>query len=148
MKQDELKTFIEVVTGYFKDATGTPAETGLPFIKDKEPAVMDYTALIGISGERRGGIYVSASRALIQELCAALIGTEDADEEIMADMTGELANTIAGNVRAGFGSGFMISVPMIISGAPRDITFKLKPPVFVIPFTWKGHAACLAVGVE
>jgi chemotaxis protein CheX len=55
---------------------------------------------------------------------------------------------IAGNARRDFGSDFMISVPIVVKGAPEDIMLRLRPPVFIIPVTWRTHSAYLAVGIE
>lgn len=148
MKQEELRTFIDVVIGYFREATGTEAKMGIPYIKEKEAVVFDYTALIGISGEKKGGIYVTAEKAMLQNLCKTLLEMDDAPEDMLTDMAGELANTIAGNVRLTFGSSFMISVPMILRGTAGDIVIKLTPPVFIIPIEWMGTKAFLAVGLE
>lgn len=148
MKEEELKTFIDVVIGYFKETTGSDAKMGSPFIKEKEVEILDYTALIGISGPKRGGIYVSAEKELLANLCETLLGITEPPEELLSDMTGELANTIAGNVRQTFGSSFMISVPMILAGPPRDIIIKLTPPVFMIPIEWQGTKALLSIGLE
>jgi chemotaxis protein CheX len=148
MQEQELKTFIDVVVGYFRDVTDEEAHMGVPFIKAEESMVLDYTALIGISGPKKGGIYLTAEKELLSELCKSLLEMDDAPEDMLTDMAGELANTIAGNVRMTFGSSFMISVPMILSGTPNDIIIKLAPPVFIIPIEWKGTKAYLAVGLE
>lgn len=148
MKQEELKTFIDVVVGYFREATGTDAQMGIPYVKEKEAVIYDYTALIGISGEKKGGIFVTAQKELLLKLCGALLEMHDAPDDILTDMAGELANTIAGNVRLSFGSSFMISVPMILKGSADDIVIQLSPPVFIIPLEWLGTRASLAVGLE
>lgn len=148
MTESELKFFIDVVIHYFSQVTDEGATMGLPYIKKDEAVVMDYTGLIGISGPRRGAIYVTAGRGLLEKLTHVILEMFDADEEILLDMAGELTNTIAGNVRKSFGSDFMISVPMLIKGKPEDILLKLKPPVFVVPINWKKEKAYLVVGLE
>jgi chemotaxis protein CheX len=148
MMESELKFFIDVVTSYFGQVTGENAAMGIPYVKKAEPAVLEYTGLIGISGPRKGGIYFTAGAKLLLELTKVILAVEDADEETLLDMVGELTNTIAGNVRKSFGSDFLISVPMLIKGKPDDILMRLKPPVFVIPLNWRREKAYLAVGME
>ncbi len=148
MTEGELKFFIEVVTTYFAQVTGEPATMGIPYVKKSEPVVLDYTGLIGISGPRKGGIYFTAGPALLAELTQVILGLDEADEETLLDMAGELTNTIAGNVRKSFGADFLISVPMLIKGKPEDILMRLKPPVFVIPLNWRREKAFLVVGLE
>ena len=63
-------------------------------------------------------------------------------------MAGEIANTVAGNVRENFGSSFMISVPIILKGSPDDVIIRMVPPIFIIPIKWRVFSAYLAVGLE
>lgn len=149
MTENELKSFIDVVISYFTHVTHEPATMGLPFAKrDEQPVVLEYTGLIGISGPRKGGIYLTTGAGLLSKLTSVILDTPDPDEETLLDMVGELTNTIAGNVRKSFGPDFMISVPMVITGKPHDIHVKLKPPVFVIPINWRHEKAYLVVGLE
>ncbi len=148
MTEVELKFFIEVVTTYFGQVTGEEAAMGIPYVKNAEPVVLDYTGLIGISGPRKGGIYFTAGKVLLSELTKVILDAEEADEDTLLDMVGELTNTIAGNVRRSFGADFLISVPMLIKGRPDDILVRLKPPVFVIPLNWHKEKAFLVVGLE
>lgn len=148
MTENELKFFIEVVTSYFGQVTGEAATMGIPFVKKSEPAVLEYTGLIGISGPRKGGIYLTAGPGLLKALTEVILEIADADDETLLDMVGELTNTIAGNVRKSFGADFLISVPMLIKGKPEDILMRLKPPVFVIPLNWRHEKAFLVVGLE
>jgi len=148
MTEADLKFFIDVVIHYFGQVTDEQATMGLPYIKKDEAVVMDYTGLIGISGPRKGAIYLTAGRGLLAKLTQLILDMDEADDETLLDMAGELTNTIAGNVRKSFGSDFMISVPMLIKGKPEDILLKLKPPVFVVPINWKREKAHLVVGLE
>jgi chemotaxis protein CheX len=148
MTEQELRCFIDVVVNYFSEVTGEPCEMGIPYIKENEPVIADYTGLIGISGSRKGAVYVTSPRSMLSEIAGIILGEEDPAEELIVDMAGEIANTIAGNVRETFGSSFMISVPIVIKGAPKDVIIRLAPPVFVIPVKWRHHSSFLAVGLE
>jgi chemotaxis protein CheX len=148
MTENELKFFIDVVTTYFGQVTGEAASMGIPYVKRADPVVLEYTGVIGISGPRKGGVYFTAGPKLLKELTREILGVEEADEESLLDMVGELTNTIAGNVRKSFGADFLISVPMLIRGKPLDILLRLTPPVFVIPLNWHHEKAFLVVGLE
>jgi chemotaxis protein CheX len=148
MKEAELKYFIDVVVGYFREISGEPSEMGIPFIKEKDAALLDYTGLIGISGAKKGAIYLTATRAMLSDITTILLGEENPGEALVVDMAGEIANTIAGNVRENFGSSFMISVPIILRGCPDDVIIRMIPPIFIIPIKWRSHSAFLAVGLE
>jgi len=148
MKEEDIKVFIDIVINYFKEITGEETQMGVPFIKKDNLSVLPYTGIIGISGEYKGGIYLSADKELLSGVAGCILGIEEADESACIDMLGEITNTIAGNARSSFGSQFMISVPIVIKGQPEDIFFQLKPPVFVIPIEWREHPCFLAIGLE
>lgn len=52
------------------------------------------------------------------------LGEKEADDALIQDVIGEVANTISGNARRAFGPGFMISVPLIVEGQPQRIGFQ------------------------
>lgn len=148
MTELELKYFVDVVVNYFQDISGEPSEMGIPFVKEKETVLLDYTGLIGISGAKKGAIYLTASKDMLSEITSILLGYESPEEDLVVDMAGEIANTIAGNVRENFGASFMISVPIILKGCPEDVIIRMVPPIFIIPIKWRKYSAFLAVGLE
>ena len=58
MKETDLHFFIDSTLNYFDEVTNDKAVTGIPYIKGDDPVVLDYTGIIGISGKRKGSIYV------------------------------------------------------------------------------------------
>ncbi|MBN8216150.1 MAG: chemotaxis protein CheX [Spirochaetes bacterium] len=148
MLETELKAFIDVVIRYFSQVTGETVAMGVPYVKAQDPVLLDFTGVIGISGARRGCLCVTSPREMLQALAESLLGPDGRDEAAVADVVGEMANTIAGNAREAFGSAFMISVPVVLHGAPSDITIKLKPPVFVVPIQWRAWRSFLLIGLE
>ncbi len=148
MTEQELKGFIQVVTNYFTQITDEQAEMSLPYIKDEQTGTFDFTGVIGISGYQKGGVYLTANRALLDSFGQFILGEEEMDDEGLYDLIGEMTNTITGNMREFFGSSFNISVPIIIKGNIEDIVIKLRPPVFIIPIKWKGHTCHLGIGLE
>ncbi|MDR3237824.1 MAG: chemotaxis protein CheX [Spirochaetia bacterium] len=118
MKENEIKVFIKVITDYFGSVTGgeSLASMGVPFIKDAKSKVFSYTAIIGISGSRKGGIFFTTERPLLEDIAFHILGEKDVDEPTIMDLVGEMTNVIAGNLRETFGSSFFISVPIIMKG--------------------------------
>lgn len=147
MKEEELKGFINTVTGYFEQVTEIPAVMGLPYIKDSRTVTYDFTGVIGITGNRKGGVYFTAKKELLNDF-GSFILEDNLDDESLYDLIGEMVNTITGNMREYFGSSFNISVPIIMKGKIDDIVIKLKPPVFIIPIKWKNHTCHLGIGLE
>jgi chemotaxis protein CheX len=128
MTKQEVQTFIEIVEQYFQHISGESATMGLPFIKsEKQSEILDFTGLIGVSGPRKGGIYVTTGKELLQDLTKYILDEEETDEELLLDMVGEMTNTISGNVRKEFGSEFMISAPMMVVGPQRTLCSSSNP---------------------
>ena len=92
-------------------------------------------------------IYFTASRALARKL-VRLTGEAQANDELCADMVGEVTNTISGNAREKMGAGFMISVPHVITGRPDNLRLPPRHTIVVLPVRWSDERAfvilCLA----
>jgi len=148
MKQSELTHFIETTLQFFDEVTGKKAECGIPFLKKAEPIVLEFTGIIGISGERKGSIYFTTEKSQLLSLAKIMLGTTDITTEDIKDLVGEIANTISGNLRQIFGSEFLISIPVIVDGKARDIKLPEDIESYVIPIIWEDTKAYLVVCLE
>jgi chemotaxis protein CheX len=147
MEEQDLKIFIESVAHYFDQIFGEPALVDPPFLGGKALPLLDFTGVIGISGRQQGAVYFTADRAMIAEMLEAL-GEDPAEEDFQADIVGEVANTIAGNARREFGGDFLISVPMVLRGAPESFSLPRDTQPFVIPFAWRQHRSFLITALS
>jgi chemotaxis protein CheX len=68
-------------------------------------------------------------------------------EANLLDAVGEIANTIAGNVRRHFGGGLEISVPVRLAGQAEGIKAAVRARPFVIALGWRGHEAMVVVDI-
>ena len=148
MNETDLHFFIDSTVNYFEEVTNKKATAGIPYIKDDEPVVLEYTGIIGISGKRKGSIYVTASDDMLRAIAKVILGLEDVGSEDIKDLVGEIANTISGNVRQAYGSDFMISVPVVVEGKAKDIKLPDNIQSFVIPITWQDYKSFLVVCLE
>lgn len=148
MNETDLHFFIDSTVNYFEEITGEQAVTGIPYLKGKEPVVLDFSGIIGISGKRKGCVYITTSRDMLKNLATIILEDHEATLETVKDLTGEIANTISGNVREAYGSSFMISVPVVIEGRAKDIRLPENVQTFVIPITWKEFKSFLVVCLE
>lgn len=139
-----MQVFVKGAAKYFKTTTSVPAEIGTPYLKDEELVMLDFSAAIGISGNQKGCVYYTVPWKMAYELTRE-IGEAESSDEIFADMIGEIANTIAGNAREDLGSGFMISVPIVLNGKPDEIRFPAGSHTFIIPVFWKDHKSFLVI---
>lgn len=145
MTEDELRVFVVGAARFFGIISQTSAQVGTPYLREASDRVMsDFSAVIGISGVRRGCVYYTAPRAKAEAL-ATLFGETDLSDEICGDVVGEIANTISGNAREHLGAGFLISVPVVIRGRADDVQFPDDAPAFVIPIHWSGHRSTLII---
>ncbi len=148
MNETDLHFFIDSTVNYFEEVTNEKATAGIPYIKDDEPVVLEYTGIIGISGKRKGSIYVTTSENMLSTLAKVILGLEEVGKDDIKDLVGEIANTISGNVRQAYGSDFMISVPVVVEGKAKDIKLPDNIQSFVIPITWKDFKSFLVVCLE
>lgn len=148
MKETDLHFFIDSTLNYFDEVTHEKAQTGIPYIKAQEPVVLDYTGIIGISGKRKGSIYITASQEMLIHLAQLILNESSVSNEDIKDLIGEIANTISGNVRQAYGSDFMISVPVVVEGHAKDIKMPDDVQAFVIPITWRTFQSFLVVCLE
>ena len=148
MNETDLHFFIDSTVNYFEEVTNEKATAGIPYIKDDEPVVLEYTGIIGISGKRKGSIYVTASDTMLSSIAKVILGLDEIGKDDIKDLVGEIANTISGNVRQAYGSDFMISVPVVVEGKAKDIKLPDNIQSFVIPITWKEFKSYLVVCLE
>lgn len=148
MTNVELTTFVEGTTRYFETAANQPASVGSPYlVQEGRPTVQEFTGVISIAGKRRGVVYFTASRSMLTVLLMRM-GETELTQENMADLVGEVANTISGNARRDFGKDFMISVPTIVAGNPEQVATPENLRSFVIPINWRSHSAQLVVCLD
>jgi len=148
MDEQQLQVFIDGTLRYFSTVTDTEAKVGSPYLVDGAfPKSMEYTGIIGISGKQKGIVYFTAPKAMLTRLLASL-GEPDMSSENLADMVGEVANTLSGNARRDFGKDFMISVPVVVSGDNPDIKVPAGIKSYAIPLSWRNHSAFLVISIE
>ena len=117
MTNVELSTFVEGTTHYFETAANQPATVGSPYlVQQGKPTVQEFTGMISIAGKRRGVVVLHCITTDVRLVLLMRMGETELTEENMADLVGEVANTISGNARRDFGKDFMISVPQLHCG--------------------------------
>lgn len=147
MTEAELRVFVAIVKNYFEQQTGIGADIYTPYLADPGALpIFDYTGVIGISGNRQGCVYFTAPAELLR-LVLARSGESDLSPANLADLAGEIGNTLSGNARRHFGHEFLISVPVVIQGKEQAISLPRGVKAYVIPFSWQRLDACLVVSV-
>lgn len=148
MDEEQLRVFVDIVRRFFESQGSRAAEVGSPFLGEPDALpVEDFTGVIGISGARKGCVYITAKRDLLRALLLH-VGEPDVSDANLADLAGEMANTISGNARKFFGPEFMISVPLIVQGQAQRVQMPRNVKAYVIPMHWHKHQAALVVSLE
>ncbi|MES2673209.1 MAG: chemotaxis protein CheX [Pseudomonadota bacterium] len=148
MSEQTLQVFIDGAVRFFEHTNDKEVKVGTPYLVENiNPAAYDVTGIIGISGPSRGCVYFTAPRILLKHLLLS-IGETDTRSENLFDLVGEVANTISGNARSIFGHEFMISVPVMLEGAPSNIHLPEKSRSYVIPIYWKAYHAAVVICLE
>lgn len=148
MKDSELQIFVDSLQRYFATNIGGTLTVASTYHTDAhDTPASDFTGIIGVSGEKQGSIYLTATRQMLGEVLLAM-GEPEVEEDLLIDVIGEVTNTVSGNARKILGPGFMISVPVVVSGRPEHIHFPRNYDVGVVPFTWNGHRASLVVCLQ
>lgn len=145
MAEQRLQVFIEGVMHYFRHTSDKDVKVGTPYLVENDaPLSFDVTGIIGITGACQGCVYFTAPRIMLRHLLLSL-GEPDTSADNMFDLVGEVANTISGNARREFGKDFMISVPLVLEGAPEQVRLPKDVRSFVIPVYWKAYSAAMVI---
>lgn len=144
-----VNVFIDSINNYFQTLTSLDVDTKPPFVKTPELLLLkECTGMIGVSGIKRGFIYISGDMEMYADLIRRYVGLKAPDEKDILDMAGELSNVVSGNVRETYGDDFMISVPIVFKGTPDNLYFPDDVPIYVIPVEWNGYEAYMVVGLK
>ena len=148
MSEQTIQVFIDGVVRYFEHVADKDITIGAPYlVENNSPAAYDVTGLIGISGPYKGCVYFTSPKILLKHLLMS-IGEQDTGNENIFDLVGEVANTISGNARSKFGQEFMISVPVMIEGAPSHIHLPNHLRSYVIPVYWRAYHAAVVICLD
>jgi chemotaxis protein CheX len=145
MKEESLQVFVRGAKRYFERVTGVAAKVQMPYLQTLGADLLDYSAVIGVTGHHKGCVYFTAQEPLLTRVMAAL-GECGTHETLFFDLVGEIANTISGNAREELGSAFLISVPVLLQGRPRHMP--LPEQAFVIPILWEQFRSSLVISLQ
>ena len=149
MKEQEINVFIERILEYFHAYdTESSATIQAPFLIDGiDKHVLEYTGVIGITGRNTGTVMFSAPASMLVMLIARFGETGHKKPEMMLDLVGEIANTIAGNAREVFGSKFNLAPPVALRAPLRGLVLAKGLQSYCIPIEWRMRKAHLIVSL-
>ena len=152
--EDTVRFFVWSVFNYFKTTTDIEPEVGPPYLLDNFKH-NDYTGIIGVSGSQKGAVYFTMGKDLLNKMLTITHPelddweqTEESMNEMRMDFSGEMANTVSGNVRNYLGEQFLISVPVVVTAPDSGMRVQGNAKGIVFPITWSGEQCHLVLGLE
>ncbi len=133
------KYFIKATTGILVTMAGVKAVPGNPYAKKDHTAAGDISAVIGVTGPKKGTIAMSFTKECATTLARNMLG--DAVEDLAQDaqdVVGEIANMVSGQARAGIAEKGLVlqgATPSVITGDNHRIRHMTNGTVIVIPFS-------------
>ncbi|NJM36963.1 MAG: chemotaxis protein CheX [Akkermansiaceae bacterium] len=147
MEESILRIFAQCIIRYFNTITGEPATMTAPFLgSSNEELSLDFSAVIGVSGNYRGNVFYTASREKLEQLLP-LLGEHSPNETLCIELVGEMTNTYSGNAREELGGSFMISTPLLLQGKNQIVRPAPGIPCYILPIEWKGHQSRLLISL-
>ena len=147
MTESDIRVYLHGAVNYFRQVSPVEAELETPYLRTGENVFLDYTGAIRVTGQERGCVMFSARRSMLHDLLQQM-GENEFSEQNYQDAVGEITNTISGNARKTFGSGFAISVPRILDAEATREWMQGGRRTFVIPIRWNRHRSHLLVTLE
>lgn len=132
------KTFVSATVNVLATMANIKPVPGKPFVKTDMTALGDVTAVIGITGDKRGSIAVTFTKSSAIAVVRGMLGDDIQDiMEDTRDTVGEVTNMISGQARAKLaedGLSLQGATPTIIFGDKHTVTHLTSAPVVAIPF--------------
>lgn len=133
------KHFVKAVTTILSTMAGITATPQRPYVKQNNFACGDISAIIGVTGPKKGTISVSFPFSCAKSLVTGMLGDDVEDIEAdMQDAVGELANMISGQARASIAEAGLVlhgATPSVVIGEGHCIHHMTKATVMAIPFS-------------
>ena len=136
-----INPFLSAAVNVLTTMANITPQPGKPFLKTKDTAMGDVSAIIGITGEAQGSMALTFTESCILKLASSLMGedyTELNDE--VKDSVGELTNMICGDARRRLSETGIIlqaGIPTIVAGKSHSITHIADGPRLAVPFQTK-----------
>jgi len=143
-----LDDFVAGAEDFFATAAKQPAIVGSPFVAQaSEIAWQEFTATIRITGERRGAIYVSASRGMLTILLMRM-GATDITTVTMSEALRRLAESMADAARFDLSSALLVWSPTVSVGAMHEIDRSIASRPVVAPIHWRKYTTQVVMCIE
>jgi chemotaxis protein CheX len=139
MGPELAKPFINATRHVLSATADLEVVAGPPYVKKDKVACGCVSALIGITGDKKGTFCISFDRSTAVFIVKRMLGDdiEDVVQDVQ-DAMGEITNMISGHARVGLGDmGLRLqgSTPSVIMGENHSISYRAQALASAIPFS-------------
>jgi chemotaxis protein CheX len=138
MRVQIVNRYVQSALNVISKETGQPVERGGLLLEGNPYTTEDVTAVIGVSGQLTGSLYLSMSEAVALHLISTVLGQETTElDDLGQSGIAEMANVIAGTAGIGLaeeGIHTIINPPLVLVGrGARLSTVEIQR--LVVPLT-------------
>ncbi len=139
---EKTQHIIEATQEIFSSMIMLEVSPGEPFVRRNEMLTGSISGLVGLAGTTKGMLAIHLTKPAALAVTGAFLGMEvnEIDEDV-CDAIGELANMLAGSMKAAIdpkGSGVKLSMPSAIHGQEYAIDCLARAESVTVPFTFNG----------
>ena len=121
MRVQIVNRYVQSALNVIAKETGLPVQRGGLLLEGNPYITEDITAVIGVSGQLSGSLYLSMSNQVALKIISTILGQETKElDELGQSGVAEMANVIAGTagiVLAEEGIATVISPPLVLARA-------------------------------
>jgi chemotaxis protein CheX len=136
MKVQIVNRYVQAALDVIAKETGLPAQRGGVLLEGNPYTTEDITAVIGVSGQLSGSLYLSMSKDVALKIIGAILGQETKElDELGQSGVAEMANVIAGTAGINLaveGIATVINPPLVLVGRGAKL-FTVEIQRLVVP---------------
>jgi chemotaxis protein CheX len=144
-----INPFLSAAVNVLTTMANIAPQPGKPFIKTKDTALGDVSAIIGITGEAQGSMALTFTESCILTIASSLMGESYTEMNAeVKDSVGELTNMICGDARRRLSEAGIIlqaGIPTIVAGKSHSITHIANGPRLAVPFQIEGGSFIIEI---
>ena len=143
-----LQSFIAGACEYLETKVKQLATVGTPFVAyEANVAPLEFTAAIRITGERRGTVYLTASRAMLTIMLMRM-GSTDVTAEHMSKVLRDLAMSMVNAARRDLSDELLVWEPSVATERTGKIECARDARPLIVPIHWRKFTAQLVMCME
>jgi len=140
MEAKFINPFLTTIVKVLSTMAQLQPKPGKPSLKNENSAPGIVTGMIAMDGEQaKGSLAISFTQPVIFDITKRMLRQEPTSvDNMVKDLTGELANMVLGGAKAIFeeeGYDFNLTLPVVLSEPNHTIDHPVIGPKIIMPFT-------------